>query len=71
MLNLRAALREPGGRWELAAWARNVTDETYFTSISGLPGQAYISGGGTAAARGFAGWYAPPRTVGLELSLRY
>jgi iron complex outermembrane receptor protein len=29
VLNLRAALLSNNGDWELAAWARNVTDEEY------------------------------------------
>jgi iron complex outermembrane receptor protein len=71
LLNMRATIGRADGRWELAAWARNLTDETYYYAISPLPAAATISTGGTAGARGWVGWYAPPRTYGVELNLRY
>lgn len=32
LVDLRAGVRAPGGRWEVFAWGKNVTDERYFTS---------------------------------------
>ncbi len=69
LVNLRAGIQS--SRWEIAAWVKNLTDVSYFTVAASQPVGAFVSGGGTAAARGFVGWYGPPRTYGLELTARF
>lgn len=71
LVNLRAGLRSEDSRWELAAWVRNLTDESYYAQSTTQPLNAFVSGGGTAGARGFIGWYAPPRTMGVEATVSF
>jgi iron complex outermembrane receptor protein len=70
LLNLRAAIRAQSGRWELAAWGKNVTDETYNVVIATQPVAGFISGGGFAGAQGFVSWYGAPRTWGVDFTYR-
>ncbi|WP_049974433.1 TonB-dependent receptor [Azospirillum sp. B4] len=63
LLDARLALEEPGGRWSLALWGRNLTDKTYFVGI--VPA---VSGGAVIGQQRIAG---APRTVGGELSYRF
>jgi len=69
LVNLRGGIQT--SRWEIAAWVKNLTDVAYYTVAASQPVGAFVSGGGTAAARGFVGWYGPPRTYGLELTARF
>jgi len=71
LVNLRAGLQHADSNWQVTAWVRNLTDETYYAQSTTQPLNAFVSGGGTAGARGYIGWYAPPRTVGIEASLRF
>lgn len=71
LVNLRAGLRSDDGRWEVAGWVRNLTDESYYAQSTTQPLNAFVSGGGAAGARGFIGWYAPPRTMGVEATLSF
>ena len=71
LVNLRATLGEPDGKWAASAWVKNLTDESYYAVVVTQPITAYISGGGTAAARGFLGWYNAPRTWGVDLTYRF
>ncbi len=60
ILGLRAAYRAPGGRWELAAWGRNITDRRYITLV------------GNVADFGFDRVkYNAPATYGLSVRLQY
>jgi iron complex outermembrane receptor protein len=52
LLNLRVGLR--GGRWDIALWARNVTDEVYIQQQVGVP----------LFAGSYMRWLNPPRTWG-------
>jgi iron complex outermembrane recepter protein len=61
LLNLRAGLRSMDGRWEVAAWARNATDELYRTEVFG-PGSGFLPG---------RIHYGPPRIVGLTVTWSY
>lgn len=61
LLNLRVGLRSGDGRWELAAWARNATDELYRTEVFG-PGSGFLPG---------RIHYGPPRIVGVSASWSY
>jgi iron complex outermembrane receptor protein len=71
LVNLRAGVKSLDKGWEVVAWVRNLTDESYYAQSTTQPLAGFISGGGTAAARGFIGWYAPPRTMGVEATLRF
>lgn len=62
LLNLRASYSPAGERWSVALWAKNLTNERYYTDVntprfSGLP---------YAIA-----WQAQPRTVGVDAKLRF
>lgn len=62
LLNLRVAYTAPNDRWTVALWAKNVTNESYYTDVnsprwSGLP---YT-----------IAWRAEPRTVGLDAKFRF
>ena len=62
LLNLRLAYTAPSARWSVALWAKNVTNESYYTDVnsprwSGLP---YM-----------IAWRAEPRTFGLDAKLRF
>lgn len=62
LVNLRLAYNAPGDRWSTALWAKNLTNEAYYTDVnaprfSGLP---YT-----------IGWRAQPRTVGIDARFRF
>lgn len=71
LVNLRAGLQSEEGGWEVAFWMRNATDVAYYGQGTVQPLNTFVSGGGTAAARGFIGWYAPPRTMGVEATVKF
>lgn len=72
LFNLRAGVEASSGRWRLAVYGKNLGNEAYYTVTAPQPLSGLISGGtGTSAAQGFVGWYAPPRTYGVELTLTY
>ena len=71
LVNLRATVSGDDRKWSVSAWVKNLTDESYYSVVVTQPVNAYISGGGTAAARGFLGWYSPPRTYGAEMTYRF
>jgi len=58
-------------RWQLNIWGKNLTNERYFSTEAAQTQGAQISAGGTAAANGFIGWLAQPRTFGVEGSYRF
>jgi iron complex outermembrane receptor protein len=61
LLNARAGLGRPDGRWRVTIWGRNLTDETYaINRFAGaiVPGQVLQALGA-------------PRSGGVELSLKY
>ena len=68
LLDLRAGIAAQGGSWQVDAFVKNTTDEAYFVQAAAQPVSGLISGGGPAGARGFVGWYGPPRVWGLELT---
>lgn len=71
LLNGSLALDIGDGRWNLALWGKNLTDEHYYQRIGGIPLAPMVSTGGTAGAEGFHGYYAEPRTFGLEVTYRF
>jgi iron complex outermembrane receptor protein len=70
LLNLRATLGAQDGRWDLTAFVDNVSDKAYYIQATGQPFGGLMSGGGTAPARGFFGWYGPPRMWGVQATWR-
>ena len=55
-LDLRAGIRDPGGRWELSAWGRNVTNTYYWNNVV-LPGDTLSRFTGAPATYGVTGSY--------------
>jgi hypothetical protein len=69
-----------GGRWTLAAFGRNLTDEDTITLATRWLQMPYVAGSGPstaptgaerAAPRAFFGGLRPGRTLGVELRYRY
>ncbi|WP_221030355.1 TonB-dependent receptor [Actomonas aquatica] len=61
LLNLRAGWRSPNGRWEIGAWAQNLTDEDYL-----------IDAGNTGGSFGIPTFIAgSPRLWGLNATFNY
>ena len=52
LLNARIGIRNADRKWEVTAWAKNLTDELNYTSKLNLFGTIY-------------GTYIPPRTYGV------
>jgi iron complex outermembrane receptor protein len=71
LVGLRAGITSPAKGWRVSAYGKNLTDESYYVQKTSQPLNAFISAGGFAAAGGFVGWYAPPRTYGLEVSMNF
>lgn len=71
VVGARVGVTTEDERWRLSLYGKNLTDEAYFLQKTPQPLAAFISAGGTAAARGYVGWYAPPRTYGVELTMKY
>lgn len=62
LVNLRVTYSGLGDRWSTSLWAKNATDEAYYTDVnsprfSGLP---YT-----------IGWRSQPRTIGFDTKLRF
>ena len=58
LLNARIGVRDADSKWELTAWAKNLTNELNYTSKLNLFGTVY-------------GTYIPPRTYGVTARFRY
>lgn len=71
LVGLRAGIAPENGKWRVSAYARNLFDRSYFVQSTLQPLNAFISAGGSAQAQGFVGWYAPPRTYGVEATVRF
>ncbi len=71
LLNARVGLEAEGGRWRVSLFGRNLTDQAYYTATQLLVLNGVMSAGGFAAPTGFVGWYAPPRTYGIEASVKF
>ena len=67
----RIGISSPTRNWRISLYGKNLSNESYYAQKTTQPLNAFISGGGTAPAGGFVGWYAPPRTVGVEASLKF
>lgn len=71
VFNGRLTLRPDDGPWSATLWGKNLTDEAYFQRTPPQPLTLFANAGGTAAPDGYNGYYAEPRTWGIELSYRY
>lgn len=71
LVGARLGLAAPDGRWRVSAYGKNLTDEVYYHLKIGQPLAAFISAGGTSQAQGYVGFYAPPRTWGVEASVKF
>ena len=61
MLNARITYVSPGGNWDIAAWAKNITDETWVTDTLNDP-----------VALGWGVWvYGAPRSFGVTANWRW
>jgi iron complex outermembrane receptor protein len=60
LLGLRAGLRDPEMRWEITAWVKNVTDETFEGAGFYMP-----------LIGGYAVVLGPPRTAGVTLRANF
>lgn len=60
LLNLRATLAEPNKGWELAAWARNVTNKAYIVDATDTSGFGFVPR-----------YYGERATYGVEFSIRF
>ncbi|MFM8356504.1 MAG: TonB-dependent receptor, partial [Gammaproteobacteria bacterium] len=79
LLAARFGVETEDGRWRVTAFGRNLTDEKYYTASTNLILNSLMSAaapgatppGAFAGAGGYVGWYAPPRTYGIEVSFSY
>lgn len=71
LVNLRAGVEAASGKWRLSLYGKNLGDKAYYSVTAPQPLAGLISAGGTSQPGGFVGWYAPPRTWGVELTLKY
>lgn len=70
LLDLRFGIGPIDGRWEAEAFVQNATDEDYYNAVALQPVAALVSAGSLQAARGFVGWYGPPRVWGVQFTWR-
>jgi outer membrane receptor protein involved in Fe transport len=79
LLGARFGVESEDGTWRVTAYGKNLTDESYYTATNGL---VFAQGIGAAApgatppalyaqANGLVGWYAPPRTYGVEVTYNF
>lgn len=71
LVGARIGLASDSQDWRISLYGKNLTDEAYFIQKTPQPLAAFISGGGTAQARGYVGWYGAPRTWGIEASKKF
>jgi len=60
LINLRATLADPDKGWELAAWAKNVTDKAYIVDATDTSGFGFVPR-----------YYGERATYGVELSFQF
>ena len=71
LLAARLGVESEDGRWRVSAFGRNLTNHVYYTATTVFVLNAVMSAGGFSAPGGFVGWYAPPRTYGIEASYKF
>ncbi len=60
LVNLRATLADPAHGWELAAWAKNVTDKAYIVDATDTSGFGFVPR-----------YYGERQTYGVELNIKF
>ena len=63
LVDLGAVWNSPNGRWQLAAYGRNLTDEEYKIGGYNFPGALFDNS--------IVAFYGPPRTFSASVSFRY
>lgn len=71
LLAARIGVEAEDGRWRVSAYGRNLTNHVYYTASTVFVLNSVMSAGGFSAPGGFVGWYAPPRTYGVEVSFKF
>ena len=71
LLAARIGVEAEDGSWRVSAYGRNLTNHVYYTASTVFVLNSVMSAGGFSAPGGFVGWYAPPRTYGLEASFKF
>jgi iron complex outermembrane receptor protein len=67
LFNLRLGLRsEEGLDWDVSLWVRNLTDRGYLQDAAGAIAAAFFGSTGSIIAS-----LGPPRTIGIDASIRY
>ena len=62
LLNARLGLADIDGRWSVTVWAKNLTDESYFSYI-----KETTAAGFTGTQGAYEAFPMPPRTFGLTV----
>jgi iron complex outermembrane receptor protein len=71
LVGARIGITSPVAGWRLAVFGKNLGDESYFTYKTAQPLGAFIGAGGVSSAAGYVGFYGPPRTWGVEASMKF
>jgi outer membrane receptor protein involved in Fe transport len=79
LLGARVGVESEDGTWRVNLYGKNLTDEAYYTATTSLIVAPFIGAAAPGAAppalyaqaNGFVGWYAPPRTYGVELTYSF
>ena len=71
LLSLRGGVSSPGGKWELAVWCRNCTDERYKYSDFAIPFDGAIIGPPGTPLGTLWSHYGAPRFVGVTGTFRF
>ncbi|MBT73153.1 MAG: hypothetical protein CMQ15_14145 [Gammaproteobacteria bacterium] len=64
IVNARIGLAGAGGRWQLSAFGKNITDEKYFSYI-----KETTAGGFTGTTGSYEAFLQPPETYGITLQI--
>jgi iron complex outermembrane recepter protein len=59
------------GKWHIELWGKNLANVQYFSAESAQTQAAYVGAGKGVAANGFVGYYATPRTIGIEGTYKF
>ena len=71
LLSLRGGVKSPDGKWELAVWCRNCTDERYKYSDFAIPFDGAILAPPGTPLGTFWSHYGSPRFVGVTGTFRF
>jgi len=71
LLNARATLYGPGGRWSISAFGNNLTQTDYCTSYSYMPFGGLVGGVGGGRSALTCNTVGTPRTLGIAASFEF